>query len=117
VDKELANQQLLDRQLLDSRLFEGEDQLVGGLFNRQLGLSGPVLPQIPLTVAGELFNQPLNQAVDDVAGQPISPAVIPLVGESASRLVRPRKRSQVAIEAEDEPILRVSGRKRQKRTA
>jgi len=47
VDKELASQQLLDRQLLDSQLFEGEDQL---------GLSGPVLPQIPLTVAGELVN-------------------------------------------------------------
>jgi hypothetical protein len=93
---------------LDSRLFEGEDQL---------GLSGPVLPQIPLTVAGELVNQLLNQAVDDVAGQPISPTVIPLVGESASRPVRPRKRSRVTIKAKDEPILRVSRRKRQKRTA
>lgn len=86
---------------MDPRLFDSKDQLVGGLFNRQPGLSGPVLPQIPLAVASELVNQPLNQAVDDVASQPISPAVIPPVGESASRPLRPRKRSRVAIEAED----------------
>jgi len=57
------------------------------------------LPQIPLTVASELVNQLLNQAVNDVAGQPISLAVIPLVSESASRPVQLRKRSQVTIEA------------------
>ena len=65
---------------------------MGGLFNMQLGLSGLVLPQIPLTVASE-------------------------VDESAGRPVRQRKRSRVAFEAENEPVtLRVSGRKRQKRT-
>ena len=96
---------------------EGEGQSMGGLFNRQLGLSGPVLPQIPLTVASELVNLPLNQAVSGVAGQPISPAVVPQVGESAGRPVRQRKRPRVASEAENERvILRVSWRKRQKRT-
>jgi len=94
----------------------GQSQLVGGLSNRQLGLSGPVLPQIPLTAASELVNLPLNQAVDDAASQSISLEVVPQVGESAGRPVRPRKRSRVAIEAADEPILWVSGRKRQKRT-
>jgi hypothetical protein len=79
---------------LDPQLFEDEDQLVGGPL--QLGLSGPVLPQIPLIVAR----------------QAISPPVIPPVNGSASRPVRSRKRSRVAIEAGDEP----TRRKRQKRT-
>lgn len=80
---------------MDPQLFEGEGQSMGGLFNRQLGLSGPVLPQIPLTVASE----------------------VPQVDESAGRPVRQQKRSRVAFEVENEPvILRVSGRKRQKRT-
>jgi hypothetical protein len=61
---------------------------MGGLFNGQLSLSGPVLPQIPLTVASKLVNLPLNQTVSSVAGQPISPAVVPQVDESASRPVR-----------------------------
>jgi hypothetical protein len=95
---------------LDARLFEDEGQLVGG--SLQLGLSGPVLPQIPLMVAGELINLPLNQAVASVAGQAISPPVIPPVGESAGRPVRSRKRLRVAIETEDEPTLWASGRKR-----
>jgi hypothetical protein len=102
---------------LDPQLFEGEGQSMGGLFNRQLGLSGPVLPQIPLTVASELVNLPLNQTVGGVSRQPISPAVVPQVDESAGRPVRQRRRSRVAFEAENEPvILQVSGRKRQKRT-
>ena len=58
MDEGLANQQLLDHQLLDPQLFEDEDQLVCG--SLQLGLSGPALPQIPLMVAGELVNLPLN---------------------------------------------------------
>jgi hypothetical protein len=116
IDEEPADQHLLDSQLLDPQLFGGEGQLVGRLFNRQLSLSGPVLPQIPLTAAGELVNLPLNQAVDDVASQSTSPAVVPQVDEIAGRPARPRKRSQVAIEAADELILQVSGRKRQKRT-
>ena len=79
-------------------------------------MSGPVLPQLPLPAASELVNLPLNKAVDDVASQSTIPAVVPQVDESAGRPARPRKRSRVAIEAADEPILRVSGRKRQKRT-
>jgi hypothetical protein len=67
-------------------------------------------------VAGELVNLPLNQAVASVAGQAISPTVIAPVGESDGRPVRSRNRLRVAIEAEDEPTLRASGRKRQKRT-
>ena len=55
---------------------------------------------------------PLNQAVGGVAGQPISLVVVPQVGESAGRPVRRRKRSRMAIEAADEPILRFHGRKR-----
>lgn len=102
---------------MDPQLFEGEGQLIGGLFNGQLGLLGPVLPQIPLTVASELVNLPLNQTVSGVARQPISLAVVLQVDESASRLVRQRKRLQVAFEAENESvILPVSRRKRQKRT-
>jgi hypothetical protein len=82
-----------------------------------LSMSGPVLPQIPLIVAGELVNLPLNRAVDDVASQPTNPPVNPLVDEGAGRPVWRRKRSRIAIEAADEPvILRVSSRKRQKRT-
>ena len=99
---------------MDTQLFEDEDQLVGGTL--QFGLSGPVLPQIPLMVSSELVNLPLNQAVASVAGQAISPPVIPPVGESAGRPVRSQKRLRVTIEAEDEPTLRASGRKRQKRT-
>jgi hypothetical protein len=107
----------LDRQLLNPQLFEGEGQSIGRLFNKQLGLSGPVLPQIPLTVASKLVNLPLNQTVGGVSGQPISPAVVAQVDKSAGRLVQQQKRSRVAFEAENEPvILRVSGRKRQKRT-
>ena len=98
---------------MDPRLFEDEDQLVGS--SLQLGLSGPVLPQVPLMVPGELVNLPLNQAVASVAGQAINPPVIPPVGESTGRPVRSRKHLRVAIEAEDEPTLRASGRKRQKR--
>jgi hypothetical protein len=56
----------LDRQLLVARLFKDEYQLVGG--SLQLGLSGPVLPQISLMVASEFVNLPLNQAVASVAG-------------------------------------------------
>jgi hypothetical protein len=104
----------LDRQLLDTRLFEDEDQLVGGTL--QLGLSGPILPQIPFMVPGELVNLPLNQAVAGVAGQAINPPVIPPVGESTGWPVRSRKRLQVAIEVEDEPTLWASGCQRQKRT-
>jgi hypothetical protein len=62
---------------------------VGRLFNRQLSLSGLVLPQLPLPAAGELVNLPLNQAVDDVAGQSTIPAVVPQVDKSAGRPARP----------------------------
>ena len=85
---------------MDAWLFD-EDQLVGS--SLQLGLSGLVLPQIPLMVAGELVNLLLNQVVASVAGQAISLLVIPPVGESAGRPVRSRKRLQVAIKAKDEP--------------
>ena len=99
---------------MDTQLFEDEDQLVGGTL--KLGLSGTVLPQIPLMVSGELVNLPLNQAVASVADQAISPPVIPPVGESTGWPVRSRKHLRVAIEAEDELTLRASGRKGQKKT-
>jgi hypothetical protein len=83
----------VDRQLLDEQFL---DQPVGQLLNQSmaLGLVGLLLPQI-------------NQLVDNVvASEPI-----------AGRPVRLRKRTQIAIEAEDDPVIpQVSGRKRQKRT-
>jgi hypothetical protein len=82
VDGEPADQQLLDHQLLDLQLFEDGVQ--------PAGRPGPVLPQIPLIVAGQL-------------------------DEPASRPVRQRKRSRAAIEAEDEPAVQPKP-KRMKRT-
>jgi hypothetical protein len=80
----------VDGEPADQQLFEDEIQPAGRLFTRKLCLSGPVLPQIPLMVAG----------------QP---------NEPASRLVQRRKRSQVAIEAEDEHVIQPK-RRRMKRT-
>ena len=67
--------------------------------DRELGLSGLLLPQInlPRPVASEPV------AVGPVASEPVGPA-------------RRRKRTQTVVEAEDELLIRLSRRKRQKRT-
>jgi hypothetical protein len=133
IDEEPANQ-VLDHQLLDPRLFD-LDQPVGQLLDRQLGLDGPVLPQIGLMVADEPVNPPVNPPLDVLTGQPVrrrkrtrvaieaedepvvvNPPVNPPIGVLAGRPVRRRKRTRVAIEAENEPVVQPK-RKRQKRTA
>jgi hypothetical protein len=83
------NQHLVDQQLLDPP--------VDHVLDRQLGLSGLVLPQIRLVVAGE----PADQPHDELYGRP----------------ARQRKRNSVAFEAEDEPVrVRAPRHKGQKRT-
>jgi hypothetical protein len=82
-----------------------------------VSMLGLVLPQIPFMVAGKLVNLPANPLIGEGAGQAVSLPANPLVDEGAGRPVRRGKRSRVAIEVEDEPIIpQVSSRKRQKRT-
>jgi hypothetical protein len=76
LDNYVDDNELVDRQLLDQPVGQLLNQLVA------LGLVGPLLLQI-------------NPLVDDiVTSEPI-----------ASRPVRLRKRTQIAIEAEDEPVI------------
>ena len=77
--------------------------------DRQLGLSGPVLPQIPLVVARE-------PAGESVAKEPVNHQADQPLGLSG-RPFRQRKRKRVVIEAEGESVqVRARRRKRQKRT-
>jgi hypothetical protein len=81
--------------------YRDDDKLVNRQpLNRELGLSGLLLLQISLPTS------------EPVASKSVASK---LVVRGTVRSTRLRKRTQAAIEVEDEPVIWVSKRKRQKR--
>lgn len=78
-DDDADEEQLLDRQLLDPQPLDLDEPIGNQLVSRpHLCLSGPVLPQIPLMVDGEVVKPPLNRVVE----RPMSLSAYKLIHQS-----------------------------------